>query len=133
MAAGSWSRMGGELCSLSVGDHGWGCNQREGAVHYYSGWEAGREKLRGKPGDGGADDSPASLSLPPGPPLLNPESGAEKGGEHSSRCSATHHYRNGEHGTAFTLKSEHGRGATQSLFVCVYVYVYVDVYMYVCE
>lgn len=38
-----------------------GCNQREGVVHHYSKREAGGEKLRGKPNDGGVYDSPAPL------------------------------------------------------------------------
>lgn len=37
------------------------CNQWEGVVHHYSECEACGEKLRGKPDDGGAYDSPIPL------------------------------------------------------------------------
>lgn len=42
------------------------------------------------------------------PSIAAPKSTAVKG-VHSSRHSATHQYRNGEHGAEFTVKSEHGR------------------------
>lgn len=60
------------------------------------------------------------LLLPPSPPLLNPESGAEKRGARSSRRSATHQHRNS---APHLLLNQNMAGAPASSLVCVYVCV----------